>query len=748
MQLLGAFRPAAVFVLIHMKAGGTRMQLHKINEEKNIIIDWLRRLGVEFRTGFLVVNPESEDFPIVYANEAFCEMVGYSEEEILGRNGRFLHGAKTDQEVSRQIRECTATNKAGTFEIVNYRKDGRPFWNEITIQPQFIQKETLTFTLLLQKDITERKRAEALIKMQQEIYTGIEQGHMLSVLLQQICSSAESFFADEAKCTVLLVDENQRFRIAAGKSMPEEFHQVFDGIQAEASTGSCGAAFHRQTSVVSGDMAADPLWGNYKELLKQFQLASCWSVPIINTEGNSIGTFAIYFSSCMTPDPEDLEFIEKVAPSAALAVKYSKQQAEVLRLAYTDKGTGLSNRNYFMNELKDLLEEGKEGFIAFLSLDEYVKVIDQYGHRAGDLLIQEMGKRFMRDKWIAQNFIARFSDSTIALVSLSPLKDITDNLKRITKCVEKPVSIEDLELFMTMKMGIALITPNMRDGEELIRHADSALSKAKLGSGESICYFENEYDEIMRKDLRLSSELSAALNRGEIDIHLQPKVELKTGKVVSFEALARWDSPVLGQIGPNKFIPVAEKNGKIRVLEQVVFVRVMEWLKKRQDKGQQLRPVAINISADHFFHHSFIPYLVDTAEEYGIDPKWIRLEITERIGFVDINTAYKVFKQLNDYGFTSSVDDFGTGYSSLSYLQKLPVSEIKIDRSFISNEQGDETWAIVRTIIQLAENLNMSAIAEGIETEEQRRILMTLGCRYGQGYLFYKPMPLDEANLL
>lgn len=724
------------------------MQLHKMSKEKEMIIDWLRRLGLEFQTGFLIINQGSEDLPIAYANDAFYEMTGYSEEEVLGKNWRFLHGSKTDQKVSRQIRDYTAANKAGTFEIVNYRKDGRPFWNEITIQPLFIKEEKYTFTLLLQKDITERKRAEALIKMQQEIYTGIEKGHMLSVILQQVCTSAEAFFADGAKCTILLIDESQRFRVAAGKSMPKEFHQAIDGIQAEAHTGTCGAAFHRQETVVSENMTIDPLWERYRELVIKFNLMSSWSVPIVDAAGKSIGAFGIYFPSAMRPVAKDLEFIEKVAPSVALAIKYSREQTETLRLAYTDKETGLPNRNYFMNELKDLLEEKKEGFIAFISLDEYVKVIDQYGHRAGDLLIQEVGKRFMRDKWISQNFIARFSDSTIAFVSLSPLKDITDNLDRITRCVEKPVSIQDLELFLTMKMGIAFITPNRRDGEELIRHADSALSKAKLGSGESICYFENEYDEIMRRDLRLASELTAALNRQEVDIHLQPKVELKTGKIVSFEALARWHSPELGQIGPNVFIPAAEKNGKIRVLEQSVFVRVLEWLKKRQDKGQQIRPVAVNISADHFFHHSFIPYLVDTTAEYGIDPKWIRLEITERIGFVDIDTAYKVFEQLNDYGFTSSVDDFGTGYSSLSYLQKLPVSEIKIDRSFVSNLEKSGTLAIVRTIVQLAENLNMTAVAEGIETEEQRRILETLGCRYGQGYLFYKPMPLDEADLL
>ena len=250
------------------------------------------------------------------------------------------------------------------------------------------------------------------------------------------------------------------------------------------------------------------------------------------------------------------------------------------------------------------------------------------------------------------------------------------------------------------------------------------------------------------RNLRIANELTAALRREEIKVHLQPKVDMRTGKILSFEALARWNSPELGNIAPDVFIPAAEKNGKIRILEQNVLKQVMEWLKNRQEHNLNLQQVAVNISADHFFHHSFVPNLVDMTAEYNIDRRLIQLEITERIGFVDIEAARKIFKQLTKYGFTSSVDDFGTGYSSLSYLQKLPVSEIKIDRSFISKMHETDTLAIVRTIIQLAENLDMTAVAEGVETEEQKQLLLDLGCHVAQGYYFYRPMPLEDANLL
>lgn len=724
------------------------MSIKEMNEERRIVVDWLRRIGVDFQTGFIVTNPEAEDNPIVYANQTFLDMCGYSEEEVIGRNGRFLHGLKTDQDTSRKIRECVDKSWACTYEIINYRKNGVPFWIEITIQPIQMEEEEGRFTLMLARDITDRKRTEALIKLQQQTYNEIEKGYMLSFLIQKACTIVESFFHDDAKCTVLLVGEDGRFRVAAGTSMPNRFHEAISGILVEEMTGSCGAAYHRKETVVVEDMKADPLWKDLQDIVETFGLVSNWSVPILNSDGEAIGTFAIYFPFKASLAPKDRGFIEQIAPIVSLIIKYFRQQEDILALAYIDKETNLPNRNYFMNEIKDMVSEQKEGFIAFISTDEHVKIVDQYGHRAGDALVQEVGKRFLLAKLPSHNLIARFSDSTIALYCRTPLTKVQDCLEVLTQCTAEPATVQDMELFLTLKMGVAIITPKQNDADELIRHADSALSKAKLKVGESVCYYENEHDEFMMRDLRIANELTAAIRREEINVHLQPKVDLNSGKIISFEALARWYSHDLGNISPEVFIPAAEKNGKIRMLEQHVLKRVLSWLKKRREHGLELRQVAVNISTDHFFHHSFIPYLVDTTSEYGIEPEWLRLEITERIGFVDIETAYKVFKQLQNYGFTSSIDDFGTGYSSLSYLQKLPVHEIKIDRSFISRMHEPATLAIVRTIVQLAGNLSMAVVAEGIETEEQRRMLIEMGCRFGQGYFFYRPMSLDEANLL
>jgi diguanylate cyclase (GGDEF)-like protein/PAS domain S-box-containing protein len=721
---------------------------YEIQEDRKVIIDWLRRLGIEFHTSFLVVNPEVPDHPIAYANDAFFEMTGYGEEEVIGKNGKFLHGTKTDVDTGRQIREATATDQAGVFEIVNYRKDGTPFWNEITVQPLSFPERSLRYTLMLQRDISDRKRGETLIELQKETYKGIEKGHPLSVLLQTVCEAAESFFLDGARCTVMLVDEAQRFQAAAAKSMPEEFVEYLNRLSVDADFSPCGAAFLEQRPAIVEDVSKHHFQIEQQEMLSRFNIKAIWSMPIFNGKDEAIGTFGIYFTTEYTPKANDLSFMEEIAAIAALAMKFSRQQEEILRLAYIDEESGLPNRNYFRTELNDLLKEGKEGFVAFLSADEFLKISDQYGHRAGNDLSRELGRRIVLAGGTGEKLVARFSDSRLALFSAIPLTDAPEYLEHILSSLREPVTINEMDLFLAIKVGVAIVTPAQQNAEELIRCADSALSKAKERVGEAICYFENEQDEVMMRDLRVANALTVALKRKEISVYLQPKVALESREILGFEALARWKSPDLGDISPAIFIPAAEKNGKIRQLEQHVIEQVLSWLKKRQDQGMTLRQVAINISADHFFHHSFVPYLVDETTNSGIDPKWIQLEITERIGVVDIDTAGTVFAQLKKYGFATSIDDFGTGYSSLSYLQKLPVEEIKIDRSFISNIDERGTRAVIQTIIQLADNLGLRAVAEGVETEMDRAQLLEMGCTVAQGFLFHRPMPIDEAHLL
>src|SRR5690606_16867823 len=232
------------------------------------------------------------------------------------------------------------------------------------------------------------------------------------------------------------------------------------------------------------------------------------------------------------------------------------------------------------------------------------------------------------------------------------------------------------------------------------------------------------------------------LQHEEFEVYLQPKINFQTIEVEGFEALSRWNSSKLGFISPVKYIPIAEQTGKIKAIDLLNFKQILVWLQNRINENKKILPIALNISPDHFYDPDFLQNIRDIFYQYNVPPHYIKLEVTESIELVDFKNAKEILNQLRLMGIECSIDDFGIGFSSLSYLPQLPFSEIKIDRSFVSAMNEPGMYAIVQTIIQLAKNIQMRPIAEGIETEEQLAMLQQLGCPAGQGYYFYKPMSI------
>ena len=714
----------------------------------DLLFQWLCRLGDQYQTSFVVSDPNRPNNPLVYVNDPFLRLSGFSREEVLGQNCRLLQGPETLDYSIQSIRNQIATGDSIHTELLNYRKDGTPFWNELVIQPLRDEKGTLLFYIGLQTDVTNRKQTEALFVVQQEIYQGIEKGYALSVLLQKVCDVAERFFQQDTKCSILLLDSDNRMIVAAARSLPETYNEAIQGAKIGLNAGSCGKAAYTKKPVIVTDIETDPLWVNYKDLALSHNLRACWSIPIMTQDDNVIGTIATYFNKPNKPRAVDLEFMQRLAPLISIAVKYSDHQKEVLRLAYLDADTGIPNRHYFVNELKDLINENEPGFVAILEPSEFAHIVDVYGRAAGDELMKQMCKRIERVCKRTDDIIARFSSPALIVASLIPITEIERYASMILSSVNDPFLIGNEEMYVTMKIGVTPFEGNKIDCDELIRYADTAISEAKKRAGSALSFFTLDQDEKAKRNLTIINHLSHALQKNEFDVHIQPKVDLHSGEIISFEALARWHSPELGQVPPDVFIPAAENSGKIRAVEQVILAKALTWLQNRKRMGKKILPVAINISTDHFFHPYFVADLRNTVKKFGIPAKYVRIEITESIGLVDFELAKNIFGQLKLAGFESSVDDFGMGFSSLSYLQQLPVSEIKIDRSFISKIENEGTLAIVRTIVQLAANLNMQSIAEGIETVEQLTILRTIGCNCGQGYYFYKPMTFDQMDII
>lgn len=703
--------------------------------EKAVLFNWLQRFGSRFRTGFILTDPSVSDDPVVFINEAFTEITGYPSEEVIGQNLRFMQGEETDMELIEEINKKLRKGMPANAEILHYKKDGTPFWNELVIQPLVDEKGEVLFTASFILDVTERKKDESLLRLQEEIFLGINTGAELSDLLQKIGTVVESFFPKGSVCSILFKEQNDGWYIGAADSVPDQLlGEILDNEALE-------------TSYISEDVIV--MENNQEKVLQGektvIDFHSNWSVPTFDSEDEMDGLVTVFVKKNGNPTETQIQFLKKMVPIVQMTRKHYTQQAEYRRLAFTDPQTGLPNRHAFLNQLKHNLLDGQGHFVAVIEPGEYAKIVDLYGRNAADELFIQLGKRIEKAGKRNSNFIGRFSSASLVITGESGEGNYLFELGTI---VTEPFIVAGQELFITLKIGISFSEGDKKSEEELLRRADIAMSDAKKKPGNAMSFYRDLQNEETIKEMKIVNELSKALIAQEIDVYLQPKVDLKDGAIIGFEALARWFSPVLGPVPPNLFIPAAENMGKIIELEIIILSKVMEWLRKRQKTGEKMYQVAVNISVHHFFDRTFVEKLIRLADNHDLSPEHIMLEMTESIGLVDIQKAKSIFHALNAAGFEISVDDFGVGYSSLSYLPQLPLCELKIDRSFISELDEPGTLAVVRTIIQLAENLNLTTVAEGIEEERHIEILRNLGCKVGQGFYYYKPMPLQEIEQL
>jgi len=432
-----------------------------------------------------------------------------------------------------------------------------------------------------------------------------------------------------------------------------------------------------------------------------------------------------------------------------------KRLEESLRHRAThDELTGLPNRWLFQLQLKQALlraqRSGERVAVLFLDLDRFKSVNDTFGHAVGDALLVQASRR-IQSVLRASDVLARMGGDEFALMLQElnePDEAVTVGIK-ILACLQNAYQVQGHELYSGGSIGVAYFPDDARDADTLLRYADMAMYQAKqAGRGSYACY-SRELDQRTHDDMQLHARLKAALRDGLLQLHYQPQVELADGRLIGAEALLRWHDPVLGPVGPDRFIPLAEATGLILPLADWVLEQACRQIVAWQRAGTPLK-VAVNVSA-HQLHQGQLADKVRTAlQRTGALAHWLELEITETVAMTQPRQALEQLRALAALGCTVSLDDFGTGYSSLAYLKSLPVSKIKIDASFVQDITEDPNDdVIVQTLIGMAHNLGLDVIAEGVETEAQRQRLLHYGCRTAQGYLFHRPMPAAElAGLL
>ncbi len=417
------------------------------------------------------------------------------------------------------------------------------------------------------------------------------------------------------------------------------------------------------------------------------------------------------------------------------------------RQARTDELTGLANRRQFYAQLGAAIEgcraRGARFALLTIDLDRFKELNDTLGHRAGDLLLQQIGPR-MRSVVRGDTAVARLGGDEFALI-LRDASAASVTAQRIQRALARPFEVEELTVSVQASIGIAVFPDDAADADGLLQRADVAMYQAK-SERSRYAFYAPGADTTSRERLGLVAELKGAIEQGGLIVHYQPQVDLRTNTVSGVEALVRWQHARRGLLGPDQFVPIAEQTGVMRELTASVLEQALAQQRAWLDEGRELA-LAVNVSATNLLDDAFLEDLERRLVRWRTPPGMLRLEITESVLIAEGSRVRSVIDALGDLGVNLSLDDFGTGYSPLSYLRELPVTELKIDRSFVEAMMSDrDTATIVAAVIDLARRLGIEVVAEGIETAGQLEMLRSFDCPFAQGYLFSRPLPAQVVG--
>ncbi|TAN76320.1 MAG: EAL domain-containing protein, partial [Magnetospirillum sp.] len=641
------------------------------------------------------------DGRFIEANPAFLAMVGLSTDE-LGRLGRVdvtPDGYANDD--CRQLETLRAQGRYGPYEKEYIHKSGRHV--PVCLNGALVSDGTgEPYIWSIIEDITARKQAEASTQLAASVFH----------------NTVEAILITAPDATILSV--NPAFTAITGYTADE--------------------IIGKRPSLLRSDRHNQAF---YAEMWEALLTKGLWQGQIWNRRSDG-GIYLAWQTISAVTDAQGkvLHFVSLSSDMTELHIKTE----QIRHQAYHDALTGLPNRLLLHDRLGQAIEVAKreeaEVAVMFIDLDRFKMVNDSLGHEAGDSLLLEVSLR-LQERLRKSDTIARLGgDEFVVVLSFADsLGEVAEVAESIIGRFRAPVMVADHEMRVTASIGIAMFPRDGDDVGTLMRNADTAMYGAKGSGRNTFRFFDPAMNAEVVERLNLEEALRRALENGEFVLHYQPKVNLREGGVVGAEALIRWMSPDRGMVAPDRFIPLAEETGQILeigawVLEES-FRQTADWARR----GLPPLKVAVNVSARQFLAPGFADTVAGLLTSHALDPALIEIELTESAVMAEPDRAVAHMLRLRQLGLGVAVDDFGTGYSSLSYLKRLPLTTVKIDRSFVSGvDLAPDNAAIIGAILGLAEALRLDVVAEGIETEGEERYLTTAGCRIAQGYRYARPL--------
>lgn len=662
----------------------------------------LRQLGRALEQSPSAVMITDTQGMIEYINPKLSEMTGYSSDELLGQNNNILKSGEMSANVFSDMWNLLREGKTWTGQLLNRKKDGSLFWDSTSISPLRDDFGTISHFIAVKEDITERLNAE-------------EQLRMVAAVFET---------------------SNEAIMIADHQGLIKVVNRAFERITGYTADEVKG----KNPSILSSGRHDRDFYNKMWETLTN---TGAWAGEIWNRRKNgSVYPEWLSISALQDEDGKATEFVSVFSDITSR----KEAEAHIRHQAYYDALTQLPNRNLLLDRLEvaiNTAERDKQIIsVLFIDLDRFKYVNDTLGHEYGDELLVQVANRLINCVRESDT-VARFGGDEFVILLHNILSDRAATLvaEKIIRRLSEPFTLAGREIVIGASIGLTLFPGESDDPDTLLRNADLAMYRAKQTGRNRFQFFTGSLQEQANTLMEMEQDLRLALDKNQLEVFYQPLVKASTGKVTGVEALLRWHHPTLGSVPPDRFIPLAEDTGLIGPIGQWVLETACQQVNLWRQQGIKLY-LSVNISGrqrDLGLDATLLQQILNHAH---FPANELVLEITEGMLLDNSDATIAWLQSFSDMGVHLAIDDFGTGYSALSYLKRFPIDMLKIDREFISEMTvNSDDSLLVEAIISMARSLKLRLIAEGVETDEQRELLLQLGCEYLQGYFFCKPLP-------
>jgi len=691
--------------------------------------DTSRRLETEGRLKKLSSAVEHIDESVVitnrngvveYVNNAFERTTGYTKEEVIGKTPAILKSGKHDQAFYKWMWDTILAGESFHGTVINKRKDGTLYYEQKTISPLIDADGIVTHHVATGMDVTHNKLAE------ERLRAGVER-YALSVR-----GANDGLWDWDFRTGHLHLSERWKTMLGLsrdelGNTIDDWFRLVHPDDLAELKT------------LMKAHIEGTTSHFEHEHRMRHKDGGYCW----VLTRG------------LVVRDSDAKAY--RMAGSQTDITDRKMAEEQLQHDALHDALTGLPNRTLFMDRLGLAIARAKRSetchfAVMFMDLDRFKIINDSLGHLAGDQLLIELANR-VKGCLRASDTVARLGGDEFAMLleNTQSDKEITLFAERVQTCIAEPFRIGSRDVFTSASIGIAQYDDAYSRPDDMVRDADTAMYHAKNHGKAHYTVFSPSMRSRALQILDLETGLRRAIESQQLTVHYQPIVSLKSGRIFGFEALSRWPHPERGFISPEEFIPLAEETGLINTIGLLVLRKACLYLKSIQGRFRTHPPLtmSVNLSGIQFMRPELLGQVDLMLREYGLDPRTLKLEITESVIIDHAEYAREMIDQMKAQNIRLSIDDFGTGYSSLRSLRQYPIDTVKIDQSFVATMcENEESLEIVRTTVSMAHKLRMEVIAEGVEAKKQMDLLASMDCDFGQGFYFARPMEQDAADAI